>query len=154
MNNIQPLNEKPPIKKKKKKKKGISLSDLNIVKSFSNFDPITGDKTADEKSEYLKRLELQSEALKGQTEPYSVKQTLKDAGTGGSLAFLGSSVLFKNNRLRGLIGVGSALASGYLSKKDQLARYNKQQAARELLIGKNTSRARLLKKMLDKKYGK
>jgi hypothetical protein len=147
------------ISKNKKEKNKTLKSILGDYVSFSKFDPITGDKVASSKSdkdEGIKRalanMEMSSDARKGRTSPNSVEETLKDAATGGSLSFLTASSLLKSTKMKGVAGLAGAIGAGALSAKKQLSEYNKQQGARENIVGRKTNRSEAYSKMINKKY--
>jgi len=145
-------------KYKKNKNKKIGLL------AFENFDPVTGDKIADDQgsleNKRLAQLELLADVKGKRSAPSSSEETTKDIATGGSLAYLmgntlinkDSGKIFSATRKKGIIGGLGALASGVLSLKKQRSEYNKQQGARENLVGKDTDRAKAYKKALSDKY--
>jgi hypothetical protein len=97
-------------------------------------------------------MEARSESLGKRTAPVNYEETLKDSATGGSLAFLVSHAPIKNMRLKGAIGLASAVGAGALSLRKQKSEYNKQQGSREFLAGKRTGRASAYKGYLMDKY--
>lgn len=154
MNNIIDKNKK---QKSVLKKKNVPL----FPTDFSKFDPATGDKIAEQQMN-LARLEALSDAKGARTSATNKEETLKDAATGGSLSYLvGNSAITKDSnriksltalRKKGLIGIAGALGAGVLSLRKQKGEYNRQQASRELLVGKETDRSTAYKNYLEKKY--
>jgi hypothetical protein len=124
-----------------------------LFSRFEKFDPETGEKIADDVADRrLAVMEAKSEAMGKRTAPVNYEETLKDSATGGSLAFLVSHTPIKNMRLKGAIGLASAIGAGALSLRKQRGEYNRQQGARELLAGKKTGRASAYKDYLVDKY--
>ena len=143
------------------KKKNDKVFDLNP--NFAKFDTETGEKIAEDSEQLtLARMEAMGEAKKTKRSPSNAEETAKDAATGGSLAFLtASSAISKDSnkikaltsmRKRGLVGVAGAAAAGALSQRKQKSEYNRQQAAREMVAGKETGRSSSYKKYLESKY--
>lgn len=155
MNPVQ--QNKPPKKKVFVKKNKKVFSD-----DFSKFNTDTGDKIAGEKDLSLARMEATTEAKKSRRSASNKEETVKDAATGGSLAFLvGNAAISKDSarlkgltalRKKGLIGIGGAIGAGVLSRRKQKSDYNRQQASRELLAGKKTGRSSAYKGYLENKY--
>lgn len=157
MTTIPPVqnNKNKPLKKKRNKK--VFPTD------FSQFDPVSGDKIADSSHQLgLAKMEALADAKKNRRSPGNKEETLKDAATGGSLSFLvGNSAITKDSsnmksltalRKKGLIGLTGAMGAGILSLRKQKSEYNKQQASRELLVGKETGRSSAYKEYLKNKY--
>jgi len=154
--------KKPETKKKKPNKTLKSM--YEDATSFSKFDPITGekvaeteveDKEASESGRRMANMEMGADARKTKSSPNSPGETLKDAATGGSLAFLTSNSLIKgvhSGRIKAGIGLAGAIGTGLLSAKKQVSEYNRQQGARENIAGKQTGRSKAYRKMLTKKY--
>jgi len=153
------ISQQPKPKKKKLKSKNRKLFNPD----FSNYDTDTGSKIAeDSSSKYLANMEAASEARKTRRSPYNKEETLKDAATGGSLSYLvgramnlGDSKKLKfltSSRKHGILGLGAAGVAAALSVKKQKGDYNRQQAAREFVAGKETGRSSAYKKYLKSKY--
>jgi len=158
---------------KKKNKKPVLLKKNTKVFDFSTFDPATGEKIANssiqslneesKKNALLARMEAASEARGKRTSPISTEESIKDALTGGSAAFLvGNALIGKDSsrvkwltaaRKKGLLGLGAAALAAGMSVRKQKSEYNKQQGARELLAGKKTNRAEAYREYLASKYG-
>jgi len=153
-------NQIVPGKNKKPKAKNKTLKSLFANStSFSDFDPITGEKVAKddssskkESSKAMANMEMSADARKTKATPLDGVETLRDAATGGSLSFLTSSSLLKNNKIKGAIGLAGAIGSGVLSAKKQMSDYNKQQGARETIAGKKSARSKAYADMINKKY--
>ena len=150
------------VDKKKKQKPMFRKKNAPLFSSdFSRFDPVTGDKVAEQQMS-LAKMEAFSDARKTRRSATNKEETLKDAATGGSLSFLvGNSTITKDSsrvksltalRKKGLIGITGALGAGALSLRKQKGEYNRQQASRELLAGKETDRSSAYKNYLEKKY--
>jgi hypothetical protein len=138
---------------KAKKKPFYKKMNAPVFSRFEKFDPETGEKIANENmSKKLAVMEARAEALGKRTAPVNYEETLKDAATGGSLAFLVSHDPINNMRWKGAIGLASAVGAGALSLRKQKSEYNKQQGSRELLAGKKTGRASAYKGYLLDKY--
>ncbi len=151
-----------PLKKNEKPKLFERKKNQPVFKTdFSKFNTDTGEKVANVQMN-LARMEASSEAKKNKRSANSNEETLKDSATGGSLAFLvASPAITKDStrikaltalRKKGLIGVAGAIGAGVLSRKKQKSEYNQQQAARELIAGKETGRSSAYKKYLSGKY--
>jgi hypothetical protein len=154
LNTEQNANVKKPLTLKKKNRKLVKTD-------FANFDPTTGEKIASHEMS-LAKMEAYADARQTRRSPSNKEETLKDAATGGSLAFLvGNSAISSNSkrikaltsmRKKGLIGIAGALGAGALSQRKQKSEYNRQQASRELLSGKHTGRSDAYHKQLSSKY--
>ncbi len=152
--------DKRAFKKAKNKKLFPDKSNVRSLKSpsFSNFDPVTGEKVAEKTDGTQNRLANMeaSSAAKGTREaPSNTEETIKDIGTGGALGTVGAAAILPKKtsfKAKGIMATGIGLGAGFLSLRKQKNEYNKQQAARELLAGKPTGRSSQYKSYLEGKY--
>jgi hypothetical protein len=134
-----------------------------LFSNFEKFDPVTGEKTASNGQQAaLANMEAAGEARKTRRAPHSKEETVKDAATGGSLSYLvGRAMNLKDSskrkwltssRKHGALGLAAAGVAGAMSVKKQKSEYNRQQGAREFIVGKDTDRAKAYKNTLKQKY--
>ena len=159
MNNLLKYKEKKEAKPLPKKEKNKKLFNPSI----ENFDPVTGEKIAtDNQQRILANMEASSEAKNTKRAPYSKEETVKDAATGGSLSYLIGRTMnlrdskrlkfLTSSRKHGVLGLAAAGLAAGGSVKKQKSDYNRQQASREFISGKETGRSTAYKKYLATKY--
>jgi len=146
-----------PNTKKKKKRNIFSLISAPDG-SMSKFDPITGEKIANQvqNNNVLNQrkalMEIKADAIKGKKQPVDVWEAAKNGTLGTSTGFVLGNVLNASNRKKGLLslGLGGLIAANDVRR--QIGEYNNQMAAREALLGVNTGRKKAYMDNIKNKY--
>jgi hypothetical protein len=171
MKNITNKQIKPDLKKKKKRNIFSLISSQNSSVDMSKFDPITGEKIANQimqpqrpvaqqqpvndRNEIMKRealMEIKADAIKGKKKPVDLWETAKNGTLGSTAGVVLGNLTNASNRTKGIIslGLGGIIAANDIRK--QIADYNNQMAAREALSGNNTQRKKAYIESLKQKY--
>ncbi len=150
------MTQKPRDKEKEKKIFKKKENKKLFSPSFMEYDPVTGEKTANKKevSARLANMEAASAAKGTREAPSSTEETIKDVGTGAALGTLGAHAALntKSFQTKAFVGIGAGALAGFLSRRKQKNEYNKQQAAREFLAGGDSDRGKEYRKYLSSKY--